>query len=292
MEDKAVVHPPLLVACLGDDGGLFHINLNEQKVSDKVFFGDCRGIVKDNNTYILTVEPFGLIRLDSDFNIIQKKQLAPDLDLHGLCIGGKGELLFVCETQMDRIGVYDSSTFAEISKITPFTGKVAKKDRHHINDIIWRNGRVFASMFSLKGGWRAGIYDEGAIVSIDIQNGRVDNVLLSNLKQPHSFFFRENDLYFCNSMDCQVCKGDEPILQFNGYTRGLARHNEFLYVGQSENRKLELYQHRFSHVAMDCGLHIWDSMNKTSRFLPLAAQGVVDIITAFLHNESPRTSVT
>jgi hypothetical protein len=290
VEEKALVHPLLLVVCLGDDGGLFHVNVNKQKVTAKVFYGDCRGIVKDKDTYILTVEPYGLIRLDSNFNIIQRKQFAPDLDLHGLCIGDEEGVLLVCETMKDRLGIYDSTTFAEISKVTPFPGKVEKKDRHHINDILWLNGQVFVSMFSLKGGWRAGIYDDGAIVSIDIHNGLVDHVLLPGLKQPHSFFFVDNEIYFCNSMDCQVRKGDEVILQFNGYTRGLARCNEFLYIGQSENRKLDLNQHRFSHIAMDCGIHIWDSINKTSRFLPVAAQGVVDITTALPHKECGKTN--
>ena len=68
------------------------------------------------------------------------------------------------------------------------------------------------------------------------------------------------------------------LCQFNGYTRGLAKWNEYFYIGQSKARRLSTFRENFTNMSMDTGVHIWNSVIKTSRFINIPAEQVFDIL--------------
>jgi len=72
--------------------------------------------------------------------------------------------------------------------------------------------------------------------------------------------------------------GDQIMCQTNGYVRGLAKHQHYLYIGQSTMRRLDRFANRFNNISLDCGILVWNIDNKTSRFVSLPAKSVFDIL--------------
>lgn len=120
--------------------------------------------------------------------------------------------------------------------------------------------------------------NDGAIVSFDLKKNKIDKVIHHGLKQPHIILFSDQFLYFCNSIDCQVKKDKETMIEFQGYIRGLYKKNNIFYVGQSEIRRLSRIENKFSNISRDTGIHIWFQEDCTSFFINIPSNGVFDVI--------------
>lgn len=114
-------------------------------------------------------------------------------------------------------------------------------DSWHINCLgIW-DGRVVLSAFgefdSMRG-YKHNSLHRGFV--IDLESG---TKLWEYLSQPHTPAQWGNKYYICNSESKQVLIKDRAAnvqcLQFDGYTRGIAFGDEFMYIGLSQSRNVE-----------------------------------------------------
>jgi hypothetical protein len=274
----AMAMPPgaYLVSCIGHNGGLYRLDAAAGDVT-RILDGDCRGVLADGDGYVVVMQDNGLVRLDGDFQMVVDARADETMNLHGIARPPGGDILYVNETARDRIGVYDAKTLDKVDAI-PFDNGEGRADDHHLNDVVFADGRLVLSMFSLGGTWQDDVWDDGAIAVVDAETGRLEEVLVHGLGQPHSILMTDEGVVFCNSMECEVRQGDAILCRFNGYTRGVAEANGILAVGQSRMRRLARFRDRFDNISMDCGVHFWDRQMKTSRFVHLPAEGVFDIM--------------
>ena len=277
MGEKNTIHPKLLVSCFEVDGGLYLVDINS---GDKKFLleGNLRGMQPHGDTIVVVDEHKGLIRLDTDFIEIQRCEMPDSVNMHGITFNPDENVFYVNETGRDRIGIYDAETLNRINEINLGRESNPAFEQHHINDVLYENGRLFVSMFSRQGVWRKNIWSDGCLASVDIKANKLDQILLGGLKQPHSILNDGGGMWICNSMDCSVWFGDQIMCQTNGYVRGLAKHQHYLYIGQSTMRRLDRFANRFNNISLDCGILVWNIDNKTSRFVSLPAKSVFDIL--------------
>lgn len=114
-------------------------------------------------------------------------------------------------------------------------------DSWHINCLgIW-DGRVVLSAFgefdSIRG-YKHNCLHRGFV--IDLESGQK---LWEGLSQPHTPAQWGDKYYICNSEFKQVLIKDRATnvqcLQFDGYTRGIAFGDDFMYIGLSQSRNIE-----------------------------------------------------
>lgn len=267
----------LLVTALGRNGGLWSVDTGGE-TAEQILAADCRGMARLPDGFAVVLQHEGLLRLDDDLNEIARAKVSDDLNYHGLAYDAERGVLYANETAYDRLGVYRVDDLARIGEINLAKDPDGAHDQHHINDVAVHGGQLFVAMYSIEGVWRREIWNDGAVVRLDPESGSVEQVVLHGLSQPHSILFDHDQLYMCNSMDCQVLKGDKLLCQLQGYTRGIARHGRVLFIGQSEIRRLSRFRDRFSNLSLDSGIHVWNIDTYTSRFIKLPVQGVFDIL--------------
>jgi len=279
MDEDEIDHfrqPKLLVSCIGYNGGVFIVDPKTRSTT-KLCEGDCRGIIRHDNSYIIVLEKKGFIRLDKELSIVQEVILEENLNLHGLALGD-GDVLYVNECGHDAIGIYDACSFEKKDEIVIKKEQTEIKDAYHLNDVAYKNNQLYVSMFSINGVWRNEIWNDGAIAIVDTKKKKIRSVVLHGLKQPHSIHLVNDNIALCNSMECEVREGDNILCQIPGYSRGLTSLGPYYFIGQSQMRRLSRFKERFTNLSMDCGIHIWHRPSKTSRFLTIPAQGIFDIL--------------
>ncbi len=103
----------------------------------------------------------------------------------------------------------------------------------HLNSIAIKKNSIICSKFGYK--------EEGQKWS-DVKNGKIFDILTGKVIKktiwhPHTVKYIDNCLAFCESQKGTVNYGNSKI-QLDGYTRGIAWDNEFLYVGTSNSRNV------------------------------------------------------
>ncbi|MFX3632157.1 MAG: DUF4915 domain-containing protein [Candidatus Pristimantibacillus sp.] len=266
----------LLVSCPKDPtspGGLFVVDFAMKNIS-KILEADCRGIARCSNGFYIATNSNGILKLDDDLNIIQTYDV-PALDLHGMKLRDNN-LLYVVETSHNAIGIYQTDPFERIDeiKISPYSD-----DQNHINDIWLSNSSIYVSMFSLNGGWKdnKGSFD-GVIAEYHLQTKELIKVHIENLQLPHSVTIIDNEILFCESLQLSLNKEHDTLATLGGYTRGLDFDGWNFYIGQSEMRHLSRILSIVPNVSIDCGIHIFDTVKRTNRFLQLPAKQVYEIM--------------
>jgi len=270
-------YPNLLVSSCTDGGGLFEINPNTSELK-KVYNGNCRGLAQSNGKYYVVEEHSGFLILDNNYKKIDKIKTPENYNLHGITIDDSKGIFYANETKFDRLGIYDIENLKNIDQIDLKKGTSKIFDQHHFNDIHFYNGKLYASCFSINGVWQHGIWNDGGVVIIDPISKEIEKIALSDLNQPHSIYTKDNKIFYCNSRECNVFVGDKLLSQFNGYTRGLKSWKHFFFIGQSRARRLSTFTDRFTNISLDTGIHIWNSIEKTSSFVKIPAEQVFDII--------------
>ncbi|MDD3415408.1 MAG: hypothetical protein PHY47_15600 [Lachnospiraceae bacterium] len=77
----------LLVCCCNERGGLFLVNFTNEEYSYKqVLTGECRGIAKYGDNYIVASNDYGVFLLDREFKIVKRHIPQQMMDYHGVKI--------------------------------------------------------------------------------------------------------------------------------------------------------------------------------------------------------------
>ena len=217
----------------------------------------------------------GIIRFDANLQQVAQYPIDP-LDLHGISVDIHGRV-FVVETLHNRIGIYEIDPFRRVDEICI---SESLTDENHVNDVQAIGNSLFVSMFTLSGAWRqkhlANQWD-GCIVEYDIIERLPVRTLHRNLRMPHSILYADDSIYYCESHALTVYRAGRTLCKFSGFTRGLARFDQYLLVGQSRMRA-HWKPNRRTHASLDAGVHILNLENLLSRFIPLPTAQVYDIL--------------
>jgi len=148
----------------------------------------------------------------------------------------------------------------------PFISALAAEDRCHLNGLGLRDGRVrYATALGATdtpGGWRADKKAGGILM--DVPDGAV---IARGLSMPHSPRWHGGRLWVLDSGNGRVSVVDEAtgrvetVAELPGFTRGLAFHGRFAFVGLSQVRETAV----FSGIAVaerperSCGVWVLDT---------------------------------
>jgi uncharacterized protein (TIGR03032 family) len=123
---------------------------------------------------------------------------------------------------------------------------LAAEDRCHLNGLAVENGRPrFVTALARTDkpqGWRADKARSGCLLSVP--DGEV---VAAGLAMPHSLRVYDGRLWLCNSGFGTVELVDpragtrEPVAEVPGYTRGLALHGSYAFVGLSRIRETNVF---------------------------------------------------
>ncbi len=128
----------------------------------------------------------------------------------------------------------------------PFVGAIAAEDRCHLNGLAMADGRPrYVTVFGAtdtREGWRPEKARGGCV--IDVASGQV---VAAGLSMPHSPRFHAGRLWVLDSGTGRVLVVDplsgrtDTVAQLPGYTRGLAFHDRYAFVGLSRIRETSTF---------------------------------------------------
>jgi len=247
-------------------GGLYIYNIGTNECN-KVATGTFRQMVKgkDDLIYILDEARGILIGKGDYFNngwIHIDKELRP----HGLAYCEENERLFLAATnknQIIRMELTGDGLHIGDSNLI-----FNSKRSHWVNDLVVKDGEVYASMFSLSGLQSEGMYD-GGIIRVGSEESWTGTVVAERLWMPHSVRFFNGAIHYLDSMNGLFYKGSRVIGEFPGFTRGLAYDGKYYYVGQSENRYFNLHRGERKHIGMNAGFYLFDEETKAAKFFSM-----------------------
>lgn len=268
---------PLLVSCIGHQGGLYRVDPVSGEYR-RLVSGDFRGLARHPEGYLAVHEHDGFHLLDPDLEPIRSVAIPQRLNLHGVAVDSDCGRVFVNETGLDRVGIYDLHTLERRGEILPPPDGIGGGDLRHINDVAIHDQSLWLSMFSHAGVWRDRNWRDGTVMRLPLDGDGPARIVHSGLRQPHSLLFADGKLLTCNSLECKVLEDGEPLVEFGGYTRGLAAAKGVLIVGQSRIRRLARFPARLRALSLDCGLHLWDRETRATRFVPLPAEAVFAVV--------------
>ena len=150
----------------------------------------------------------------------------------------------------------------------PFVDRLAAEDRCHLNGVAVQDGKLrFVTALGATNepqGWKADKAQGGIL--IDIASGEV---VAHGLCMPHSPRCYRSQVFLLDSGRGHLCTVDvqsgkvDTIAALPGYTRGLAFHGRFAFVGLSQIRESSIFgglpiTERLEEAQRECGIYAID----------------------------------
>lgn len=128
----------------------------------------------------------------------------------------------------------------------PFITELSGEDRCHLNGLAVQDGKPrFVTALGTTNtvlGWREKKFSGGMLMDVD-----TSEAVFTDLPMPHSPRFFDGDLYMLLSATGGVAKVDakagtyDVIQKLPGFTRGIARYGDYLFVGLSKLRSTHTF---------------------------------------------------
>ena len=170
----------------------------------------------------------------------ERTYFSGEVDTHDLAWGRDG--LWAINTLLSSMALVDENSDFESQWRPPFVSDVVPEDRCHLNSMAMVDGQpeyvtAFGEVDSFEG-WRENRVSGGILM--DVPSGEI---VLDGLPMPHSPRVYDGKLYLLLSGTGElVCAEPEAgryevVTQLPGFVRGMARCDDYLFVGLSKLRK-------------------------------------------------------
>lgn len=244
-------------------GGLFITDFPDLNEPRQILSGACHGLIRlDDGTWLVTTDDHGVVRLDSDLQVVANGKIPQGWRPHGVTVDEAG-MPFVVASGRDSVLALNTN-LAVTDEIPLRSSALGGRPQHHANDIAWQEGRLFVSMFSRGGNWRQGIYD-GVVAEINLQSRQLGPTVVRDLYMPHSVSFFEEQLYVLDSLRGDIRGHNAEVLgHFPAFARGLDFVDGFMLVGQSQNRNSGLVMGTSNNISVDTAITLFDPLTKLS----------------------------
>ena len=170
----------------------------------------------------------------------QTTYFSGEINMHDIAWGDDGlwgvNTLFSCLVLANNTLSFEPKWFP--SFITDSVGE----DRCHINGLALEEGKpryvTALGESNIEKGWRRDKVSGGILIDVE-----KDEIVLQNLPMPHSPRIYDDALYFLLSSTGELARTTldagsfEIIAQLPGFARGMARYQNYLFVGLSRLRK-------------------------------------------------------
>ncbi len=246
--------------------GVYTFDIQKQILS-KHHSGRCQEIIKTDDFYYIAEEAIGVLCFNKNLELIKTYENPKGSAIHGLAYDATNNLLYVANTPLDAIMILDLNTGVYVDHILiSRENRKGEKYRHHINDLTFKDGSLYVSMFSFTGNWKEGIYD-GGVLKIDPETKTAQGQVITNLWMPHSVDFINEELVVCDSMRGDVYRTSNRVMaSFPGFIRGITHDGIYYYVAQSEHRYYDRLRGHQNVISVNCGIHVFDEVTRASRF--------------------------
>ena len=162
------------------------------------------------------------------------------VDIHGLDWGKEG--LWAVVTAFSTLALVDDNYSFTPKWRPPFISSLAAEDRCHLNGVVMEEDIpkyvTALSDTDEAQGWRKVLPNGGVLM--DVPSGEI---LLRDLAMPHSPRMYNGQLYMLLSANGELVQVDlqkgsyETVNTLQGFTRGMARCGDYLFIGRSRLRK-------------------------------------------------------
>lgn len=212
-------------------GGLHLLHENQCYQLDS--FGST-GISEQDGLLIRAVQPGTLIIYGHDHQ--QKHSNSWD-DIHDVLFEN-GQIWLISSTHNHILELNQDGVEKKRWKFSSI------EDSWHLNCLARWQGRMVFSAFGEFHAYRG--YKEGTERTGFVQDLETGRKLVTGLSQPHSLALLNDDLLLANSQTGSIRQyAAKGILirekQLNGYTRGIAITEQFIYVGLSASRNVDTF---------------------------------------------------
>ena len=163
------------------------------------------------------------------------------LDIHDMRFGRDGRLFAVNTLFSCIIRIDDNFSFTPFWT-PPFIDGLVSEDRCHLNGMAMADGQPkYATAFNRGNSfqsWRENITETGVVFDVT-----TNDVVAEGLPMPHSPRLYNGKLYVLLSATGELVRIDagngkyEVIVKTEGFTRGMALHKDYLFIGLSKLRK-------------------------------------------------------
>jgi uncharacterized protein (TIGR03032 family) len=206
-------------------------------------------------------------------------------DIHGHDLAWTGDDLWIVNTRFSCLcTLHPDYSFVPRWR-PPFVSALAADDRCHLNGLAVVDGRpryvtALGEADSAEG-WRPAKADGGIV--IDVASGAI---MARGMSMPHSPRFHAGRLWVLDSGTGQLQTIDlqtgqrQTVAEMPGFTRGLAFHGPYAFVGLSRIRESALFAGlpvSARHQQLSCGIWVIDLRSgQTAEFMQFEA-GVEEI---------------
>ena len=230
----------ITVGSSGEAGGLYMVDFPSGH-SKRLLSGPTHGLCRFSAGWLATSDEYGLVQLDENLDVLSNVDLRSESRPHGVAVSEDQDLIAVALSNRDEIQLFDEG-FNEIRRLR-LSEKIdsGSGPQHHVNDVAILDGVVFASMFSLSGNWKRGVFDGGIWGFSAHDLARDTHPVASNLSMPHSVMSVGGLLYVLDSLRGRVLRvPDEELLHEAGFVRGadVDSSGRFWLIGQSRDRNI------------------------------------------------------
>jgi len=163
-----------------------------------------------------------------------------EIDLHDMDWGNDG--LWAVNTRFSCLALIDDSYSFKPQWQPTFITKLTPHDHCHLNGMAMADGKpLYVSALGITDtaeGWRENKAAGGVLIDVSS-----DEIILNKLPMPHSPRIYDGKLYLLLSATGELVYVDqnkgsyEVITRLSGFVRGLARYQDYLFVGLSKLRQ-------------------------------------------------------
>jgi len=251
-------------------GGIYKLSVNgDEWEHQKVFSGNCYGLIKFGENFISVDTDLGIFEFDKDFNVLRSKRLPTGVRAHGVQYSTEYERFYVVGSYFDGVLILDAD-FQLVDEI-PLSYKKGRYGvpKHHCNDCCISGDSLYVSMFSKTGNWQNDVFD-GCVTEYDVKTKKEVGPIAQNLWMPHNIQLINGSIHLLNSLNGQLLTNNLQVIgEFPAFTRGLDYDGIYYFIGQSRNRNYSKNLGVSKNISIDAGIIIFDEQTKASRFLQL-----------------------
>jgi len=258
--------PPMENPIFG--GGLYELILKGDEWNyRKVHSGNCHGLIRFGDNFIVVDDELGLMEIDQDYCLVRHKKLPRGVRAHGVSYSEINRTFYVAFSYADKVQEIDHDL--KLQREFQLSNKCARNGEpfHHCNDCLVVGESLYVSMFSMTGNWKRNIFD-GVVLEFDLVTGEKIGPVISGLWMPHNVDLIDGSLVVLDSLRGRLLKDNaQSVGEFSGFSRGLAHDGEYFFVGQSRNRNYSSYIGLSKNISIDTAIIVFDEHTKVSRSL-------------------------
>jgi uncharacterized protein (TIGR03032 family) len=196
----------------------------------------------------------------------RRSHVTGNIQIHELAWGKAPRDLWIVNTRFNCLCTLDEAHSFVPQWKPPFFSGIVPEDRCHLNGVAMDGGMPkYVTAFAESnepGGWRHRKSATGCVIDVQI-----NETLVRGLAMPHSPRWRDGVLWLLDSgtgrllrLDPTTCQLDE-VIALPGYTRGLALHDRWAFVGLSRIREAAVFADipiADNRAALRCGVWVVD----------------------------------